>query len=271
MPHRYMQYRAAFLAALLATAAAHAPAAGNPAASARFERFSYAGQAQERAVPGPGEFVNPVLAGYFPDPSIVRVGDDYFAVASSFTNFPGLPVMHSKDLVTWTQVGNALDRPGQVSFAGVRGSQGIFAPDISFHDGRYYIITTCASCPGGVGNFIVTATDPAGPWSDPVTVKGLEGIDPSIFRDGDRMYVVNNNAPQGTPRYDGHRAIWISELDPATLQLTGTPKVLVDGGVDPARNPIWIEAPHILKKDGYYYLICAEGGTADNHSEVVFR
>ena len=85
MPHRYMQYRAAFLAALLATAAAHAPAAGNPAASARFERFSYAGQAQERAVPGPGEFVNPVLAGYFPDPSIVRVGDDYFAVASSFT------------------------------------------------------------------------------------------------------------------------------------------------------------------------------------------
>ncbi|HEX8601000.1 MAG TPA: glycoside hydrolase family 43 protein [Pseudoduganella sp.] len=270
-----MRYHLVLLAASFSLTAAQQASANDradqQADNAHFERFSYAGQAQERTAPGPGEFVNPILSGYYPDPSIVRAGDDYFVVASSFTNFPGLPVMHSRDLVTWTQVGNALDRPEQVSFAGVRGSQGIFAPDISFHDGRYYIITTCASCPGGIGNFIVTATNPAGPWSQPATVKGLQGIDPSIFWDGDRAYVVNNNAPQGTPRYDGHRAIWISELDPATLQLTGAPQMLVDGGVDPARKPIWIEAPHLLKKDGYYYLICAEGGTADNHSEVVFR
>lgn len=264
-----MRLPTASLAALLLAGSAHG--ADNPAGSARFERFSYSGQTQERARPRPGEFVNPVLAGYYPDPSIVRAGDDYYMVASSFTNFPGLPVMHSKDLVTWTQVGNALDRPGQIDFTGVRGSQGIFAPDISYHDGRYYIITTCASCPGGVGNFIVTATNPAGPWSKPVTVQGLNGIDPSIFRDGEKMYVVHNDAPEGTPRYDGHRAIWITELDPASLQRIGKPKVLVDGGVDPKKNPIWIEAPHIFRKDGWYYLICAEGGTADNHSEVVFR
>lgn len=80
-----------------------------------------------------------------------------------------------------------------------------------------------------------------------------------------------NNAPEGQPRYDGHRAIWIAELEPRTLQFADTPRVLVDGGVVPANRPIWIEGPHIFKKDGYYYLTCAEGGTADNHSEVVFR
>ena len=179
-----MKYQPALLAALCITTILRAEAADNPAASARFERFGYTGQTQERAKPRAGEYANPVLAGYYPDPSIVRAGEDYYMVASSFTNFPGLPIMHSKDLVTWTQVGNALDRPGQIDFTGVRGSQGIFAPDISYHDGRYYIITTCASCPGGVGNFIVTATNPAGPWSKPVTVQGLNGIDPSIFRDG---------------------------------------------------------------------------------------
>lgn len=262
-----MRHPTLICAAVLSLAAAHAAAAP----SARFERFTYAGKTHEQAKPKAGEFVNPIIAGYYPDPSIVRTGGDYYVVASSFTNFPGLPIMHSKDLVTWTQIGNALDRPGQIDFTGVRGSQGIFAPDISYHQGRYYIITTCASCPGGVGNFITTATNPAGPWSDPVTVKGLNGIDPSIFWDGDKAYVVHNDAPEGTPRYDGHRAIWITQIDPKTLQRIGAPKVLVDGGVRPADKPIWIEAPHILKKDGWYYLICAEGGTADNHSEVVFR
>jgi alpha-N-arabinofuranosidase len=89
--------------------------------------------------------------------------------------------------------------------------------------------------------------------------------------EGDRLYVVYNDAPAGTPRYDGHRAIWIAELDPRTLQITGQRQVLVDGGVNPANRPIWIEGPHIFRKDGFYYLICAEGGTGDAHSEVVFR
>jgi alpha-N-arabinofuranosidase len=238
---------------------------------ARFERFSYQGRAQETVRPRDGEFANPILSGYYPDPSITRVGDDYYLVNSSFTNFPGLPVFRSKDLVNWTQVGNALDRPGQVDFAGVRASQGIYAPDISYHDGTFYIVTTCSSCPGGTGNFVITAKDPAGPWSQPVTIRGLQGIDPSLAWDGDKLYVVYNNAPEGQPRYEGHRAIWIAQLDPRTLQFAGKPRVLVDGGVVPEKRPIWIEGPHIFRKDGHYYLICAEGGTADDHSEVVFR
>ncbi|MCS0616095.1 glycoside hydrolase family 43 protein [Massilia kyonggiensis] len=255
-----------------ASSMAAAAAADTPGATvARFERFSYQGRAQENVRPREGEFVNPILSGYYPDPSITRVGDDYYLVNSSFTNFPGLPVFRSKDLVNWTQVGNALDRPGQVDFTGVRASQGIYAPDISYHDGTFYIITTCSSCPGGTGNFVITAKNPAGPWSQPVTVRGLQGIDPSLVWDDGKLYVVYNNAPEGTPRYDGHRAIWMAELDPRTLQFAGKPKVLVDGGVAPDKRPIWIEGPHIFKKDGYYYLICAEGGTADDHSEVVFR
>jgi alpha-N-arabinofuranosidase len=238
---------------------------------ARFEKFSYQGKAQENVRARDGEFVNPILSGYYPDPSITRVGDDYYLVNSSFTNFPGLPLFHSKDLVNWTQIGNALDRPGQVDFTGVVASQGIYAPDISYHDGLFHIITTCSSCPGGTGSFVITAKNPAGPWSQPVTIRGLQGIDPSLVWDGDKLYVVYNNAPEGKPRYEGHRAIWMAELDPRTLQFAGKPKVLVDGGVVPEKRPIWIEGPHIFKKDGYYYLICAEGGTADDHSEVVFR
>ena len=269
--------RAVIMAGVLAlgasaTSTAAAGTAGDTGATvARFERFSYQGRPQENVRPRNGEFVNPILSGYYPDPSITRVGDDYYLVNSSFTNFPGLPVFHSRDLVNWAQIGNALDRPGQVDFTGVRASQGIYAPDISYHDGTFYIVTTCSSCPGGTGNFVITATDPAGPWSQPVTIRGLQGIDPSLVWDGDKVYVVYNNAPEGQPRYEGHRAIWIAELDPRTLQFAGTPRVLVDGGVVPANRPIWIEGPHIFKKDGYYYLTCAEGGTADNHSEVVFR
>jgi alpha-N-arabinofuranosidase len=258
------------LAAASSTAAAAAPDVPG-ATVARFERFSYQGRAQENVRPRDGEFVNPILSGYYPDPSITRVGDDYYLVNSSFTNFPGLPVFHSRDLVSWKQVGNALDRPGQVDFTGVRASQGIYAPDISYHDGTFYIVTTCSSCPGGTGNFVITARDPAGPWSQPVTIRGLQGIDPSLVWDDGKLYVVYNNAPEGQPRYDGHRAIWIAELDPRTLQFAGKPQVLVDGGVAPDKRPIWIEGPHIFKKDGHYYLICAEGGTADNHSEVVLR
>ncbi|MFL6633074.1 MAG: glycoside hydrolase family 43 protein [Massilia sp.] len=260
------------LALGLASSMAVADAAEDAGATvARFERFAYQGRAQENVRPRDGEFVNPILSGYYPDPSITRVGDDYYLVNSSFTNFPGLPVFRSRDLVNWTQVGNALDRPGQVDFTGVRASQGIYAPDISYHDGLYYIVTTCSSCPGGTGNFVITASNPAGPWSQPVTIRGLQGIDPSLVWDGDKLHVVYNNAPEGQPRYDGHRAIWIAELDPRTLQFAGKPKVLVDGGVAPEKRPIWIEGPHIFRKDGYYYLTCAEGGTADNHAEVVFR
>ena len=240
------------------------------ASDARFSFFTYEGKRQESGIaqPGPGEYVNPILAGYAPDPSVVRVKDDYYLVNSSFAHWPGLPIYHSKDLVSWKQIGNAIDRPSQIKFGDIGVSRGLFAPDISYRNGTYYIINTCVDCGG---NFMITAKNPAGPWSDPVWFT-FEGIDPSIFWDEDgKAYVLNNGNPDEKPRYKGHRAIWIQELNPKTSKLEGPRTQIVNGGVDIAKQPIWIEGPHLFKTNGYYYLICAEGGTADQHSEVVFR
>ncbi len=236
----------------------------NPAV---FERFTYQGQSLEQVAAGPTEYRNPILSGYYPDPSLTRVGDDFYLVNSSFTHYPGLPVFHSRDLVNWFQVGNAIDRENQFDFNGLTVSRGIFAPDISFHDGLYYIVSTCVDCGG---NFAITATDPAGPWSDP-TWLDFEGIDPSIYWTGDTAYIVNNGAPAETPKYDGHRAIWVQEFDWKNREMTGERRVLVNGGVDIARKPIWIEGPHIFKKGIFYYLTAAEGGTGDQHSQTIFR
>lgn len=236
--------------------------------TARFDRYTYEGRAQESVSPGPGEFRNPILAGYYPDPSITRAGEDYYLINSSFTNFPGIPVFHSRDLVNWQQIGNAISRPGQFNFNGLTSSRGIYAPDISHHGGLFYIVTTCVDCGG---NVVMTAAHPAGPWSDPKPIK-FNGIDPSIFWDTDgKAYIVNNDAPNETPRYDGHRAIWLQEFDPQTLSMKGERTQIVNGGVDLATKPIWIEGPHLLKRGGYYYLSAAEGGTGDQHSQVVFR
>jgi xylan 1,4-beta-xylosidase len=218
---------------------------------------------------GTGDYRNPILAGFYPDPSIARAGDAYYLVNSTFSYFPGLPVFRSTDLVHWTQIGNAVDRPDMVDFGKLGISRGLYAPAISFRDGRFWIVNTCVGCGG---NFVITATDPAGPWSDPVWLPQAGGIDPSLFFDEDgSAWLVNNDVPPEPPRYDGHRAIWLQRFDPETKRLVGERIVLVDGGADPSTNPVWIEGPHLFKKDGHYYLIAAEGGTADNHSEVVFR
>lgn len=251
-------------------AAMLASVTGGPAlaqAPARFSDFRYAGHAMESAKPGPGEYRNPILSGYYPDPSVTRVGDDYYLVLSSFAHYPGLPIFHSKDLVHWTQIANAIDRPGQLDFTGMRTSQAVFAPDISYHAGTFYIVNTCVSCKG---NFVITAKDPRGPWSDPIWLP-FEGIDPSITWEGDKAYIVNNRAPDETPRYEGHRAIWIQEYDWRAGKMVGPSTQLINGGVDITRKPVWIEGPHIFSKDGWYYLTAAEGGTSVNHSQVVFR
>ncbi|TCP34584.1 glycoside hydrolase family 43 protein [Sphingomonas sp. BK235] len=234
---------------------------------ARFERFTYQGRTQEQAPLSAGQYRNPILSGYYPDPSVTRVGDDYYLVNSSFAHFPGLPVFRSTNLVDWTQIGNAIDRPDQLDFTGRRVSEAVFAPDISYHAGVFYIANTCVSCGG---NFIITARDPAGPWSKPIWLP-FEGIDPSIFWEGDRAYIINNRAPNEPPRYDGHRALWVQEYDWRAGKMVGESTQLVNGGVDLATKPVWIEGPHLLKKDGFYYLTAAEGGTGDNHSQVVFR
>jgi alpha-N-arabinofuranosidase len=236
------------------------------AALARFSEMTYRAEA---VPPPPGHFRNPVLPGFHPDPSITRVGDDFYLVTSTFGWFPGIPVFHSRDLVNWRLIGHAIDRAGQLDLSGVRMvTDGVYAPTIEHHAGTFYIFNTCTRCGG---NFYVTATDPAGPWSDPVWLD-FDGIDPSLFVDDDgRAWLVNNGPPAGEPRYEGHRAIWIQAFDLAAGRLAGPRTLLVDGGVNPADKPIWAEGPHIYKHDGWYYLSAAEGGTAQDHSQTIYR
>jgi len=197
-------------------------------------------------------YLNPILAGFYPDPGITRVGEDYYLVLSTFAYFPGVPIFHSKDLVNWEQIGNVLDRPEQLDLDGLGVSKGIFAPTIEHHEGVFYMVTTLV---GNGGNFVVTATDPAGPWSNPVWLPEVNGIDPSLFFDDDgKAYIIyNSDAPDNKPLYDGHRTIRMFEFDYEALKTVGQNYILVNGGVDISKKPVWIEGPHIYKKDGLYY------------------
>lgn len=241
---------------------------GTDTSEANFSYFTYSGKDPVFDTPiDDTQARNPILAGYYPDPSIVKVGTDYYLVNSSFTHFPGIPILHSTDLITWTQIGNVIDRPDMLDFSGLTVSRGVFAPTIEFHDGLFHVINTCVDCGG---NFIVTATDPAGPWSDPQWLPHVGGIDPSLFFDEDgRAYILNNDAPEGEPLYEGHRAIWIREVDAETFEPIGEAVVAVNGGVDLSQKPVWIEGPHLYKVDGTYYLSAAEGGTGPQHSQVI--
>ena len=259
-----------------ASAPAHASAGDGHDAplEASFDWFEYEGSdpADARYAPGPGQFRNPVLKGFYPDPSVVRVGADYYLVNSTFGWFPGIPVFHSRDLVNWTQIGNAIDRADQLDFGRHDLVNGVFAPAIEYHDGLFYITNTCFPACGG--NFVLTARDPAGPWSDPAWLPDLAGgIDPSLFFDDDgRAWIVNNDLPEGgKERYPGHRAIWLQEFDAKALRTIGPRRVLLDGGVVPAQKPEYVEGPHLFKKDGWYYLTAAEGGTGEMHQQVVLR
>lgn len=215
-------------------------------------------------------FTNPILAGFYPDPSICRAGDDYYLVNSSFAYYPGLPLFHSKDLLNWKQIGHAMDRPRQLDLEGAGVSRGLFAPAISYHNGIFYIVCTEVS---RLGNFVITARDPKGPWSDPVQLPQVNGIDPSLFFDHDgRSYIVYNSIPPDNKSlWNGHRTIRLYEFDAATLKVKGEEQLMVNGGTDTSKHPVWIEGPHLYQKDGWYYLMCAEGGTGYQHSEVVFR
>ncbi|AKC86381.1 xylan 1,4-beta-xylosidase [Pseudoxanthomonas suwonensis] len=258
------------LAACGADRSADGRAGADTAAPAYFDWFEYTGRDEAFEAPLPdGSFRNPILAGFHSDPSIVAARGKFYMVHSTFTFFPGIPVFESEDLVHWTQVGNVIHRPEQLDFDGLRVSRGVFAPAIEYHDGTFYVVNTAVD---SGGNFIATATDPAGPWSDPFWLPGIGGIDPSLFFDDDgRVYILNNDEPEVPVRYDGHRAIWLQEIDIAGKRPFGPRKVLIDGGIKPEENPIWIEGPHIYKVDGWYYLSDAEGGTGPQHSQVVLR
>lgn len=235
-----------------------------------FDWFEYTGKDAvfEAQLPA-GSYRNPILAGFYPDPSVTRAGDKFYLVNSTFAYFPGIPVFESSDLVHWRLLGHVLERPSQLRFDGLAVSRGVFAPAIHHHDGVFYVLNTLVD---SGGNFISTAKNPAGPWSDPVWLPEIDGIDPSLFVDADgKAYVLNNGPPDEKPKYDGHRAIWMQELDLQRMKLVGPRRVLVNGGVDISKQPIWIEGPHLFKRGAWYYLMCAEGGTGPNHSEVILR
>lgn len=215
-------------------------------------------------------FPNPILAGFYPDPSICRVGSEYYLVTSTFAYFPGIPIFQSRDLVNWKLIGHVMDREEQLNLDKQGVSRGLFAPTIRYHDGLFYVVCTLVDIGG---NFVVTAKSPRGPWSNPVWLPEINGIDPSLFFDDDgKAYIIyNSTAPDDKPLYEGHRTIRMYEFDTGVLQVVGTERLLVNGGVDITQKPVWIEAPHIFKKDGTYFLIAAEGGTGDWHSEVVFQ
>jgi alpha-N-arabinofuranosidase len=214
---------------------------------------------------------NPILSGFYPDPSICRVGEDFYLVNSSFAYFPGLPVHHSRDLVRWEQIGNALDRPSQLPLEGAGVSRGLFAPTIRHYRGLFYII--CTNVDHG-GNFIVTAKDPAGPWSEPAWLPEAPGIDPSLFFDEDaatheaRAWYCGTRPASEGERYLGNWEVWLQELDLGTLTLKGEAQGLWRGAL---RDCVWPEGPHIYRKDGWYYLMIAEGGTGPDHAITVAR
>jgi xylan 1,4-beta-xylosidase len=213
---------------------------------------------------------NPIIPGFYPDPSICRVGEDYYLVTSTFEYFPGVPIFHSRDLVHWEQIGHVLDRPSQLNLDDVPHSYGIFAPTLRYHDGVFYMVTTLADPQRKFHNFIVTATQPEGPYSEPYFLNDAPGIDPSLFFDDDeRVWYTGNRNPMGADhRVSAKREIWLQELDLATMQLVGEKYVLWDGITRGEQVP---EAPHLFKVDGSYILLVAEGGTYHDHMVTVAR
>jgi alpha-N-arabinofuranosidase len=212
---------------------------------------------------GAPTFANPILSGMNPDPSICRVGADFYLVTSSFEYFPGVPIYHSRDLVNWTLIGHALTNERQLDLTGVYSSGGIYAPTLRHHAGRFYMITTLVGSPkqAANANFYVTADDPRGPWSDPIWLD-KDGFDPSLlFADGEAYYLRDGKGPT-----QDHPRVYQARIDPATGARREPMQMIWQG-----TGGIWPEGSHLYKMKGRYYLFAAEGGTEYDHMEVVGR
>lgn len=211
-------------------------------------------------------FDNPIISGFYPDPSIIRVDDNYYLVNSSFEYFPAIPIWHSKDLVHWTQIGHAIDREEQgLNLSNVNPSGGVQAATIRYHDGTFYISSTRVNpeWPNDNYHFIVTAKDPNGPWSQCHFIEGAPGIDSALFFDDNRAYFLANQAKEVHER-GSETTIWIQEIDVKTMKLIGERHILWDG-----TGGVFAEGPRMYKKDGTYYLLIAEGGTLHHHATTV--
>ncbi len=253
-------------------AVALATAMFSAAQTAHFGYFKYTGNDSRfnQSIDKTRQYYKPIMAGFYPDPSLCRKGETYYLVNSSFSFFPGVPIFTSKDLVNWTQIGHVLDRKSQLPLEGQHVSGGIFAPAISYNEKNktFYMITTNV----GAGNFYVKSKDPAKGWSEPIYLRKVGGIDPSFFFDKDgRGYIVNNDEPLGGHAYEGERSIMLHRFDVAGDSVVGDQIQIVRSGTHVQKNPIWIEGPHMYRIGKYYYLMCAEGGTGTWHSEVIFR
>lgn len=208
----------------------------------------------------PKNFQNPILPGFNPDPSICRVGNDYYMVTSSFCWYPGIPVYHSKDLVNWKLVGHGITRPEQLNFNGLKDKDGVWAATIRYHNGLFYLINTCSDCGG---NYYITAKDPAGQWSDPVWLKDAGGIDPSLLWDNNDKCYYTGNSWDFKKSWPGQCAIWVQELDLKQQKLVGEKKILTYGH---ANNAGYAEGPHLYKIKKDYLLMASEGGTDMYHA-----
>lgn len=204
------------------------------------------------------KYKNPIISGFNPDPSICRVGEDYYLVTSTFEYFLGIPVYHSKDLVNWEIIGCCINRPSQLNFEGVKASAGIWAPTIRYYNGRFYVTATFSER----GNFIVHTDNPSGEWSDPIWVE-MDGIDPSIFFENGRMYYCANDCGSRGGNGEGISA---AEINPDTGRVIGEIKRIWEG-----TGGGFLEAPHIYHIGDWYYLLAAEGGSSLNHMETVAR
>lgn len=203
-------------------------------------------------------YSNPILRGMNPDPSICRVGEDYYLVTSTFEFYPGIPVYHSRNLVNWELIGHGLSSPKQLSIKHCGHSLGIYAPTIRYHDGMFFMTTTDSS---GIRNFIMYTRDPREGWSDPVRVD-QGGIDPSFFFDEDgKVYYASTGYDENGDNY-----IQMCQIDPITGE-----KLTESREISRGCGGCFPEGPHIYRKNGYYYLILAEGGTQYGHRESVQR
>lgn len=210
-------------------------------------------------------FENPILAGYHPDPSVIRVGEDYYMVNSTFEWFPAIPIYHSRDLVNWELINYGITNPEKSDLAeGLRCNGGIYAVTIRYNEGTFYIITTSVN---GKGNFYITATDPTEEWSAPIYLN-CPGIDPSLMWDDDgKCYYVGNGRLKDSQDWLNQQGVWVQELDLEKGELVGERVQLSFGH---ANNATWAEGPHIYKINGKYLLLLSEGGTEFAHAVTQF-
>lgn len=217
----------------------------------------------------PTRVSNPVLTGFNPDPSIIRVDDDYYIATSTFEWFPGVQISHSKDLCHWEVVARPLSRYSQLDMRGNPNSGGVWAPCLSYCDGVFYLIYTdakqWASDFKNVHNYLVTATDIKGPWSEPVYLNS-SGFDPSLFHDDDGRKWLVNMVWDHRPEHQSFGGILLQEYDAQKQCLMGEVKNIFLG-----TELGLVEGPHLYKRNGYYYLLTAEGGTFQTHAQSVAR